>query len=100
MMADPKIATRVERLQRQKDRAVLASSLSDREKVLEKLRYFMDHAEPSDGPRIRAAELLGKSVGLFKEVQVQEQPRSVEEIEAEIGKLLAKHEDQSDDAAY
>ena len=68
VMANPKVTARVEWLQRQKDRAVIASSLSDRERVLDKLRYFMDHAGPGDGTKIRAAELLGKSVGLFKDV--------------------------------
>jgi len=68
---------------------VVASSLSDRERVLDKLRYFMDHAEPSDGSKIRAAELLGKSVGLFKEVQVKEiDTRTPQEITAELEERL------------
>ena len=41
LMTDPKIATRVERLQRAKDRAVVASSLSDRERVLNVLRDLL-----------------------------------------------------------
>ncbi len=88
LMADPKIATRVERLQRQNDRAVVASSLSDREKVLNKLRHFMDHAEPGDGTKVRAAELLGKTVGLFTDVQVLVEPRSPKEIQEELEALL------------
>ena len=47
---------------------------------------------PESGPavtaQLRAAELLGKSIGLFKEVTVQEVPRSVEEIKAELEEKL------------
>jgi hypothetical protein len=90
LMTDPKITTRVQRLQGQKDRAVVASSLSDREKVLNKLRYFMDHALPSDSAKIRAAELLGKSIGLFKDVTVTEKPaRTAEELQEELDRRLA-----------
>jgi len=57
--------------------------------VLTKLRDKMDSGQ-SDMIQLRAAELLGKSVGMFKDVQVQEVPRSTEEIQAELAKLLAK----------
>jgi len=93
LMATPKITARVERLQRQKDRAVVASSLSDRERVLDKLRTMLDTTEggPAVTAQLRAAELLGKSVGLFKDVQqVQEEPRSPEELQAELEERLAK----------
>ena len=101
LMSNPKITTRVEALQRAKDRAVVASGLSDRELVLTKLRHFMDHAEPSDGPKIRAAALLGKSVGLFRDVQVQEQPRIADEIREELEKRLAEYlTDQPDGAVH
>ena len=89
LMTNPMIAQRIERLQKQKDRAVVASSLSDRERVLSKLREFMESAQPSDSAKIRAAELLGKSIGLFKEVQVKEPQRSVDELTAELQERLA-----------
>ena len=89
LMADPKIATRVESLQKAKDRAVVASAISDRERVLDKLRHFMEHAEPSDGAKIRAAELVGKSIGLFKDVTVTEEPvRTVEELREKLERKL------------
>jgi phage terminase small subunit len=89
LMAIPKITTRVEALQRAKDRAVIVSSLSDRERVLTKLRDKMDNGQ-SDMSQLRAAELLGKSVSLFKDVQVQEVQRSPEEIRAELEELMAE----------
>ena len=95
LMADPKIATRVERLQRAKDRAVIASSLSDRERVLNVLRDLLDNATGAAGEAsmLRAADLLGKSVGLFKDVVITKQVRTPEEIEAEIEERLAAAED-------
>jgi len=92
-MSHPKIATRVEALQRVKDRAVVASILSDRERVLEQLRHFMDHAVPSDSVKLRACEMLGKSVGLFKEVIETKVHRSTEELLADIDRRLAEDEE-------
>ena len=68
LMARSDITMTVEKLIGEKDRAILASGLSDRDKVLEKLRSWIDNAEPTDSNKLRAAELLGKSVGMFKEV--------------------------------
>ena len=68
LMAHPDITVTVERLIAVKERALLASGLSDRDRVLEKLRAWIDNAEPTDSNKLRAAELLGKSVGMFKEV--------------------------------
>jgi Asp/Glu/hydantoin racemase len=92
LMADPKITARVRRLQQQKDRAVVAASLSDRERVLDKLRAMLDTTEggPIQTAQLRAAELLGKSIGLFKDVTVTEEPvRTAEEIREEIQRRLA-----------
>ena len=93
LMSHPKVTTRVEALQRARDRAVIASSLSDRERVLEQLRHFADHAKPSDSVRLRACEMLGKSVGLFKDVIETVEHRSPEEILAEIDRRLAADEE-------
>jgi len=93
LMSHPKIATRVESLQGAKDRAVLASNLSDRERVLAMLREFMETAQPSDSAKIRACELLGKSVGLFKHVVETKVHRSTDEILADINQRLAKNEE-------
>lgn len=58
----------------------------------------MDHAAPSDGAKIRAAELLGKSIGLFKDVTVTEKPlRTAEELTEELHRKLAA---LADDAVH
>ena len=42
---------------------------------------------------LRAAELLGKTIGLFKDVQVQEKPMTTEEIDAEIEARFGREDD-------
>tara|TARA_R110000772_G_scaffold223656_1_gene334228 strand:+ start:172 stop:501 length:330 start_codon:yes stop_codon:yes gene_type:complete len=87
------VASRVKHLIRLREQAVVASAVTDRERVLSKLRGWMDDAEPTDSVRLRAAELLGKSANLFAtEVTVADQRGSTnvaEEIEA---MLLAANE--------
>jgi hypothetical protein len=72
-----------------RERAVVASAVTDRERVLVKLRGWMDEAEPSDSVKVRAAELLGKSANLFQtEINVNDQRKSSEGLAAEIEALL------------
>ena len=73
LMSDPTVASRVRHLIRLREQAVVASAVTDRERVLSKLRGWMDHAEQADSVKLRAAELLGKSANLFAtEVSVSE----------------------------
>ncbi len=62
-------------------------SVSDKDRALEKFRQLIDEGT-TDQSQLRAAELLGKSVGLFKDVQVQEEQRSSAEIWAELKERL------------
>ena len=90
LMSTPKITTRVEALQRAKDRAVIVSTLSDKESVLEVLRDKMRNAD-SDSNKLRAAELLGKTVGLFKADTVEApKQRTTAELQAELQEILGK----------
>ena len=100
LMANHDIAIMVERLIGQKDRALLASGLSDRDKVLEKLRSWIDNAEPTDSNKLRAAELLGKSVGMFREVtetvSIDRDAESIaSELERRLGSLFTASQEQS-----
>ena len=89
LMSRSDITMTVERLIAEKDRAILASGLSDRDKVLEKLRSWIDNAEPTDSNKLRAAELLGKSVGMFKEVtETVSIDRDAESVASEIERRL------------
>ena len=102
LMARDKIRTRVEALVRQKERGLISSCLSDKEKVLRKLRDAMESSEggPAATAQLRAAELLGKSVGLFKDVVETKPQRSAEEVRAELEELLAGLSDQPDSAVH
>jgi len=90
LMGQVEIRSRVDTLIAARERAVAASALSDREKVLSKLRGWMDSAEPTDSTKLRAAELLGKAAGLFTtEVNVTTKERDASEVAAELEQRLA-----------
>ena len=88
LMGNLEIASRVKHLIRLREQAVVASAVTDRERVLSKLRGWMDDAEPADSVKLRAAELLGKSANLFAtEVSVSESKDSTS-LAAELEALL------------
>ena len=88
LMSNPTVASRVNHLIRLREQAVVASAVTDRERVLSKLRGWMDSAEPTDSVKIRAAELLGKSANLFAtEVSVSESKDSTS-LAAELEAML------------
>ena len=103
LMRRADISTRVSALIAQRERSILASSLSDREKVLSKLRHWIDHADAEEGMahKLRAAELLGKSTSLFRDVVETSESRSSHELLAELEAMLESVADdqaeQSDD---
>jgi hypothetical protein len=98
LMTNTTITTMVNRLIAAKEGQIQASAVSDREKVLSKLRGWMECAEGADAMKIRSAELLGKSVGLFKDVVEQKSTSSSAEVEAKLQakleQLLASEQDQ------
>ena len=98
LMARADIRARVDALVRQRERSQLASALSDRERVLSKLRHWLDHAESGDSNRIRSAELLGKSVGLFKDVVETTDSRTSDELLAELDAMLEQAEPDQPEA--
>ena len=86
---DVEVSLRVQHLIGMRERAVAASAVTDRERVLSKLRGWMDEAEPSDSVKVRAAELLGKSANLFAtDINVNDQRKSSEGLAAEIEAML------------
>lgn len=88
LMADSRVRSRVDYLIRQKEAGIVASAVSDRERVLTKLRHLLDNAEPSDSAKLRAAELLGKSVGLFKDVVETTDSKSSSDLLSDLENLL------------
>ena len=89
LMAKAEVRSRVETIIAAKERAVAASALSDRDKVLSKLREWVD-GTPTDSNQLRAAELLGKASGTFTEqVSINQGDRDPSEVAAEIERILA-----------
>ena len=98
LMARADISARVSGLIAQRERSILASSLSDKERVLDKLRHWVDHAEAGDSNKIRAGELLGRSVGLFKDVIETSESRSSDELLADLEAMIEASADDQPDA--
>jgi len=98
LMARADIRARADALIAQRERSILASSLSDRERVLSRLRQWTDSAEAGDSNKIRAAELLGKSVGLFRDVVETSESRSSDELLAELEAMIEASADDQPDA--
>ena len=66
----------------------LSQGLSDRDKVLTKLRHMMDHAEPQDSNKIRAAVEVGRSCGLFSDTVEIKTERSSDDVLSQLQEKL------------
>lgn len=84
---DPLIRARIDQLIAAKELAVARSAVSDRERVTSFLREMMEQGTPHDMARLRAAELLGKSAGLFTDQIKISRAESSEDVKE---KLIAK----------
>ena len=80
---NPAIATLCERLSTEKQRVAhshaLTQSVSDRDRVLSKLRHYTDHAE-SEANAIRSVVELGRTCGVFQDTVEIKSERSSDEI--------------------
>tara|TARA_R100000656_G_scaffold123584_1_gene100342 strand:+ start:676 stop:1149 length:474 start_codon:yes stop_codon:yes gene_type:complete len=89
LVANPKIALSIQRAIERKEQSVLATSLRTRNYVIEKL-YKESQEADSDASRVRALELLGKSVSLFSDVIETKEARNTDDIEAEIEERIKR----------
>ena len=90
LAANPDITVMVSRLRDNNERSAQASQVNDKQKVLDLLRKLMDEAEPNDTNRLRAAQLLGQTIGLFKDViETSSSDRDSTEVASEIERRLA-----------
>ncbi len=83
LIANPKIALSLHKAIERKEHSVTASSLRTRNYVIEQL-YRESKESDSDASRVRALELLGKSVSLFSDVIEERKARDTDEIERDI----------------
>ena len=95
LVANPKIALSLHKAIQRKEDVAVASSLRTRNYVLEQLMRESKEAD-SDATRVRALELLGKTVSLFNDTIEIKETRDSDDIEAEIEEkiiaLLSKEE--------
>jgi hypothetical protein len=92
------IRARVDTLVSLREQAMIRSTVSDRETVLQALRDWMKTAEPADSAKIRAAELLGRTQGMFKDVTEDvTEHKTTDQLQAELEALVDAAMDSSPD---
>ena len=89
LAASPKISQSLKRASDREELAVTASALRTKSYVLERLLSESQSAE-SDASRVRALELLGKSVALFSDVIEDRSARDAVDIEKDIEDRLSR----------
>ena len=96
------VTARVNQLKGRIEAQKLAQGISDRQRVLERLRQMIDTAEPTDSNKLRALELLGRSAGVFvdrvetTDAGSRDSESVSAEIERRLGSLLSASQEQSD----
>ena len=83
----PKVAARIEELEAEKEARRRMRALSREDRVLQELEKIAFGDGPASG-RLKALELLGKHVGLFKPKEVPVVERSVEDISNQLQRRL------------
>tara|TARA_R110000744_G_scaffold96279_1_gene186060 strand:- start:223 stop:708 length:486 start_codon:yes stop_codon:yes gene_type:complete len=87
LVANPKIALSIRTAIERKEVSQTASGLRTRNYVIEQL-YSQSVEADSSASKIRALELLGKSVALFTDVTEERKSRDTDEIERDIESKL------------
>ena len=87
LYCNPKIALSIQKAMQRREQSWVASSLRTRNYVIDKL-YKESQESESDASRVRALELLGKSIGLFSDVIETKETRPSDQIEEEIEQRL------------
>ena len=83
LMVDGRIRACLEALQREMRERVQVTTVSDRDKVATKLRDWLD-GEAATQSQLRAAELLGKACGMFRDVVEDHRERPAALVAAEL----------------
>ena len=83
----PKVAARIIELEAEKEARRRMQALSREDRVLQELEKIAFGDGPASG-RLKALELLGKHVGLFKPKEVPEVERSTEDIGNQLHRRL------------
>ena len=83
------VAQRVTQLKDQMKTHALSSSLTERDKILERLWAMADNGQ-AEASQLRSLELLGKSIGLFSDRVEISESKDLDTVEQElVEKLVA-----------
>lgn len=83
LMQNPKVTLSIKEGLEAKEKRLLASTLRTKDYVLKKL-YSLAEEDIQASSKIRALELLGKSVAMFTDVQETKETRTSEDVEKEL----------------
>ena len=86
LLSNPKVQQRVDVLKGQMETHALSSSLSERDKIIERLWVMADKGQ-AEASQLRSLELLGKSIGLFSDRVEITESKNLDDIEKD---LIAK----------
>ena len=89
LMSPPNVSLAISKGLERKEQSLIASSHRTRAYVIDQL-YKESKESDSDASRVRALELLGKSVSLFSDVVETKENRSSDLIESEIESRLVE----------
>jgi phage terminase small subunit len=89
LMTNPNVSTCVEALAAEKRRKSEAVTVSDRDMLVRLLRSWSTGEESATNSQLRAAELLGKACGLYRDVVEDHRERPAQVVAAELEAKLA-----------
>lgn len=89
LMTDNRVTACVEAIAEQKRRQSQALTVSDRDMLVDLLRKWSKGDESATSSQLRAAELLGKACGLYREVIEDHRERPAAAVAAELEAKLA-----------
>jgi len=84
-----KIRACMESMEGERRRLSEVVTVSDRDKVVTKLRNWLDGTEPATQSQLRAAELLGKACGLYRDVVEDHRERPAALVASELERRMA-----------
>jgi hypothetical protein len=88
LMVDGKVRACMEALEAKKRQTVEVGAASDRDKILTSLRAWIDGKDATPA-QLRAAELLGKTCGLYRDVVEDHRERPAALVAADLERRLA-----------
>jgi len=88
LLSSPKVSQRIDVLKGQMETHALSSSLSERDKIIERLWVMADNGQ-AEASQLRSLELLGKSIGLFSDRVEISESKNLDQVEKELVQKLS-----------